>query len=165
MYTIIIVVFIGIVFGIYFAWKYLYDIKDYFVNSFFGLFWGSVIGALICLALPMDKYEKQYSIDIVSLSDVSGISGSFFLGFGQIENKMQYIYYYQENGYYKIGQIDYRFVRIKYTDERPSLVIFEKCATDAIINKFSFDFDLHMKLYVFNIPKGSVKNNYNLDSR
>ena len=142
---------------------YMNEFFDYLVSSFVGLILGAFIGLIIAIILPMDTYDKHYSFNIETLQDNNSISGGFFLGCGQIEGKMKYIFYYEEKGLYRMEQLDYNLVQIKYTDSKPKVNVTENYPSNAFINNFALDFDAFSKTYIIEVPKGTIKNNYNLD--
>ena len=164
--TIIIAAIIGLGIGIYNAYNYSWgDLVEYILNSFFGIIIGGTVGVIIAIALPMDTYNKQYSLKIESLQDANNIRGNFFLGIGQVEGKMQYVFYYKSGEFYRMAQIEYELVKIKYSNAEPQVHITEKYPTEAFINNFAYDTDIHSKTYIIEVPQGTIKNNYNLDAQ
>ena len=138
---------------------------DYALASFQGIITGAFIGLSIAAMLPMDTYDKHYSLNIENLQDNNSISSNFFLGIGQIEGKMKYVFYYEENGFYKMMQLDYDLVQIKYSDSTPKVNVTENYPSDAFINNFAIDLDIFHKSYIIEVPNGTIKNNYNLDAQ
>lgn len=166
MILVYISIFIGICIGIYNCYKgWMNDYIDYIAFSFSGAFIGGLIGLILSIMLPMDTYNKQYSLSIETLQDNSSVSGNFFLGCGQIGGSMKYVFYYEKNGLYKMMQIDYELVQIKYSDSKPKVNVTEIYPTNSIINNFAFDFNCFNKTYIIEVPKGTIKNNYNLDAQ
>jgi hypothetical protein len=141
------------------------NFTDYLANSFGGLLLGLIIGLIIAFILPMKKYDKHYSYNIENLQDNSGIKGSFFLGCGQIEGKMKYVFYYEENGFFKMEQLEVKDVQIKYSDSKPKVNITEISPSKALINAFALDFDIFDKTYIIEVPKGTIKQNFSLDAQ
>ena len=113
----------------------------------------------------MDTYDKNYSLNIETLQDNNSVSGNFFLGCGQIECKMKYVFYYEENGLYRMMQLDYNLVQIKYSDGKPKVNVTENYPSKTFINNFAIDLDAFDKTYIIEVPKGTIKNNYNLDAQ
>lgn len=145
---------------------------DYFVEYFFvaflGLFSGFVIGVIIALTLPMKLYEQTKEVKLEALQDGSSGNGKFFLGRGQVDGKMQYVYYFQDGDLYKMNQVDYTVAAVKYLNDttiEPTLTIFTKVPTDDLINKFALDLSIRNQRYVFNVPQGSIKTDYTLDAK
>lgn len=166
MATIYIFIIIGIIVGfleIHNGWS------PYFWGYVFGVFFGGVIGAIVgfvvAIALPMDLYEKHETYKVVSLQDGSNVKGNFFLGCGTIEGKMQYVFYYEENGMYRMAQVPYDDVSIKYTDKAPVAQVYTITATDAFINNLAGDFSEGDKRYIIEVPKGTIQSQYNLDAQ
>lgn len=169
MYTVVIFSIIGFLVSIYtvikddFYKQYGYD-SFFIFNHFFGLLIGASIGVAISIALPMDTYINIHSYKIEALQDNNSVNSSFFLGSGIIEGRMKYVFYIEENGEYRLNQIDYKDASIKYSDT-VQLLEYKVCASKALINKFAIDRDLGDKYYVIEVPKGTIKNNYNLDAQ
>jgi len=104
---------IGIGIAVYNTYRSVYDEwLDYILSSIMGLM-GTGIGILIAIILPGDTYEKQSILKIGSLQDGNSASGSFFLGCGQIDGKMKYVFYHEENELFIMEQVDYNLVKIK----------------------------------------------------
>lgn len=164
MWTIIILAAIGILL----VWL-SYD------NDFWDCLGGSIligsvfatVGLLIAIASPMKTYEREFSKDIVCLQDNSSVSGTFMLGCGQINGTMKYVLYVvAEDSTYNMIQLDYDLVKIKYTEGKPKLNVFEITKVkNAVINYFALDTDIGDQRYVIEIPKGSIKTDYNLDAK
>jgi len=101
------------------------------------------------------------------LQDNNSVSGSFFLGSGYINGEMKYVFYYETDGGYKMKQIDYDKALIKYTNETPKVETYREVQTDAFINKFSVYMSgcgCNNKNIIY-VPKGTIKQNYNLDAQ
>jgi len=166
MILILIGMVIGIAIAIYQTYNgWLNDFIDYIMSSFIGILLGGALALIVAIMLPMDTYDKHYSLNIETLQDNNSVSGNFFLGCGQIEGKMKYVFYYEENGLYRMMQIDYNLVQIKYSDGKPKVNVTENYPSDAFINKLAIDLDAFDKTYIIEVPKGTIKNNYNLDAQ
>lgn len=166
MTIILLAIIIGIILGIKTIPESPFtELFDYiFVPIIFGFLVG-FLGFLVAIALPMDTYDANYSYSIESLQDNSSIKGQCYLGSGSIEGKMQYIFYYQSGEYYKMAQIEHDSAKIKYSNKKPIVHITENCPTDSWINYFAYDSDIHDKDYIIEVPKGTIKNNYNLNAK
>ena len=166
MITILITTIIGIALAIYNEYRESWgSLIDYIIMSMLGGLFGACVGFIIAIALPMQTYDKHYSLNIETLQDNNSVSGNFFLGCGQIEGKMKYVFYYEEKGLYRMMQLNYDLVQIKYSDTKPKVNITENYPTESIINYFAFDTDIFDKNYIIEVPKGTIKNNYNLDAQ
>ena len=79
---------------------------------------------------------------------------------------MKYVFYYEQNGIYKMKQTDCNNTSIKYSDNiRVEQYRQEK--TKAVINYFAID-DIHSEKnmqFIIYVPKGTIKNNYSLDAQ
>ena len=165
MYLIIIAVLIGIIIGVYNAYDDGYDWLEYLMYPFLGVVVGGVIGLAVAIALPMDTYQRHYTLTLEGLQDNNNISGNFFLGCGQIEGKMKYVFYYKSGEFYRMAQVDYELVNIKYSTASPKVNVSEKYPTESFINNFAIDTDCYNQTYIMEVPKGTIKNNYTLDAQ
>jgi hypothetical protein len=165
-----VIILLGTVLGfginIYREYKYgcWSDWFDYIMMGIIGTFTGFILSLTLAFMLPADTEIKTYTYKVESLQDNNSISGDFFLGCGQIEGKMKYMFYYEVNGMYKMKQIDYENVSIKYSNTTPKVEQFRREHTDAFINNFAIDFCGDSD-YIIHVPKGTIKQNYNLDAR
>lgn len=164
MITILIFIIIGLLIGFFISYSENEDWLISLVFVFVGTVIGFFIGLFVSIILPMETYEKEYSYKIESLQDNNNTNGNFFLGCGQVNGKMIYSLYYEEEGFYKLKQLDYNLVKIKYSENQPKITVFEKVLTNNIINYFAVDFDINSKRYIIEVPKGTIKNNYTLDT-
>lgn len=166
MATIIIFVVIGILIGIYNAYSdYDSSISLFIGFPFIGAIVGFCLGFGLTFILPMKTYDKHYSLNIENLQDNNGVKGSFYLGCGQFKDNMKYVFYYSENGLFKMEQVDYNKASIKISNGRPKVNVTEIYPVeDAFINYFAYDDDIYSKTYVIEVPQGTIKNNYNLDA-
>jgi len=105
---------------------------------------------------PVQKYTA-----IANLSDGSGVSGSFFLGIGSVDSKPVYMYYTDKNGVFELHQLEARRAYVTYTDGRPQVVIH----TDRSTNKWISVVPGWDYTYEFQVPRGSVRANFNLDAQ
>lgn len=159
MITIIIFAIIAIAISIY--TDFLYS----FMKAIGFALIGAILGLFIAILLPMKTCEKVYSFNIENLQDNNSTNGSLFLGSGQINGEMKYIFYYKENEFYKMGQIDYDKAKIKYSNGQPRINVIQKYPVNCLLNNFSIDFDAFDKTYIIKIPKGTIKNDYSLDAK
>jgi len=156
MVTILICAIIGMIFFGYDSdWRF--DLLNGVMSSFTGIMVGGLLGLILAIILPLDTYDKQYSLNIESLQDNS-VDGNFFLGTGNIGGKMKYTFYYEENKLYRMVQLDYDLVQIKYSDNRPKVNVTEKFPTESLINYFAWDFDCFSKTYIIEVPKNTNQN-------
>lgn len=166
MITILIITIIGAIIGFYNAKKeYLPDAFDYAVNSLFGLIFGCFAGILISIILPMETYVETKTANIESLQDNSSIKGSFFLGSGNINGTMKYVFYIEENGYYSMMEVEHNKAKIKYVESEPRVIISRNRSTKSLINKFAIDVDCWDDSYIIEVPRNTIKNNYILDAQ
>lgn len=157
---------IGLIIAIYQTYNdWMNNLSDYFGSSILGIIVGGCVGLCVGIMLPMETYDKHYSLNIETLQDNNTVSGDFFLGCGQIEGKMKYVFYYKENELYRMMQLDYNLVQIKYSESTPKVNVTENYPSHAFINNFAIDLDAFEKTYIIEVPKGTIKNNFNLDAQ
>lgn len=164
MYTTLIFCLAGMVISIVKNAPY-FSILENGLFSMLGAVVGTGIGFAVSLALPMITSEKTYSLEIESLSDNSGVSGSFFLGSGYVGKNMCYVFYYRDGDGFRMRQVKHTCAKIKYTEEQPRANVTELVATESLWNLFAIDLNIGQKEYVIEVPRGSIKNNYTLDSQ
>jgi hypothetical protein len=128
---------------------------------------GCLLGATIALLIPSvteTSIEKNY---LKALNDGQSVHGRFFLGIGSFDGKMNYTYYYKKDDFYILNQIDYQTARVRYFDGQPFVETYIRKRVDGSrINNFSIR-DINPKTIkvVFNVPEGTIKNDYHLDAR
>jgi len=166
MILMIIGLIIGVTIGVIITYNDIWkDWYNYPVRAVTGGIIGTLCGFLIALMLPMDIAHRKLSIEIVNLQDNSSISGNFFLGCGQINGEMKYVFYTKSNGLYKMEQIDYDVVQIRYSNGKPKVNITDWYITDSFINNFALDSYLGTNTYIIDVPEGSITNNFKLDAQ
>lgn len=166
MWTIIIITAIALFIAIYQEYNSYYsDFEDYILVSIPAILIGGIIGTAVAFALPAKTEIVKTTYNLEALQDNNSVKGSFFLGSGQIEGKMKYVFYYENEGYYKLEQADYSEVKVKYSDEKPKAERFNrKNVKDAFINNFAIDCNCYQE-YIIYVPKGTIKQNYTLDAQ
>lgn len=167
MYTIILFYVIG-----YFVFLYiLYN--DFEEFNGFVIFFPLVqsllvafIGAFFAFSLPVKYETTTWSQNIITLKDNNSIRGSFFLSSGIINGQMKYVYYQQnEDSTYEMRQVDYRDAKIKYTNSQPKVIITDVHRKAIKQNKWTLSSSKESQTYIFEVPKGSIKNSYELDAQ
>jgi hypothetical protein len=133
---------------------------------FLGLGGGILAGVPIGFLLPSSsELVKIREDNIECLADNSSVSGSFFLGCGNIEGEMKYVFYCRQGDLYRMYQADYDKATIKYSSAPPKVTIYEIRPKDEFKNYFGLGSDWGNKQYEFLIPKGSIRNNFVLDAQ
>lgn len=162
-------------FGLFFAIKAIWNDYGYYdfvkivektLDTIIIIFIAALIGLGIAFILPMKTVTKIDTYNIVSLQDNNSTNGSYFLGTGTIKGEMKYVFYYEENGTYKMKQTDYNNTSIKYSDS-VKVEIYRKEEVKAFINWFAIDdicSESNMQFIIY-VPKGTIKNNYSLDAQ
>ena len=166
MWTIIIITAIALFIAIYQEYNSYYsDFEDYILVSILAILIGGIIGTSVAFALPAKTEIVKTNYNLEALQDNNSVKGSFFLGSGQIDGKMKYVFYYENEGYYKLEQADYSEVKVKYSDEKPKAERFNrKNVKDAFMNNFAIDCNCYQE-YIIYVPKGTIKQNYSLDAQ
>ena len=166
MWTIIIIIAIALFIAIYREYNSYYsDFEDYILTSISAIFIGGIIGTALAFVLPAKTEIVKTTYNLEALQDNNSVKGSFFLGSGQIEGKMKYVFYYERDGFYKLEQADYSKVKVKYSNEKPKAERFNrKNVKDAFINNFAIDCNCYQE-YIIYVPKGTIKQNYSLDAQ
>lgn len=167
MYTIIIFAIIGIIFAIMLNYGDRCPLSQWFGTSFFLACIGAFIGALVAIALPTKTEIILTSYQLVTLQDNSSINGNFFLGCGRVNGSMKYIFYYEKKDMFQMGQLDSYDIPIKYSDNPPKLEIYSETEVKgAWINYFAIDKeDSYSKSYIICVPKGTIKQEFNLNAQ
>lgn len=163
MITLTIFLILGIVVAVYYDRHWIDGIFEAIMVSIMGGFLGGFLGLILMVALPMKTKINIYTYNIEALQDNNSVSGSFFLGSGSIDGKMKYVFYYEIDGGFKMAQIDYNDAIIKYSDTVKAIRYKEE-PTDDLINWFAVDICMSDTYEIF-VPKGTIKNNYNLDAQ
>lgn len=167
MYTSILFAIIGAVIFLYRAYKERGDLDSEILSLSVPVTCISgLLGFMVALALPMKLETTQYSVPLESLKDNASVKGSFFLGCGQIEGRMKYVYYAQnEDSTFSMYQVDFNKARIKYSSGTAQVHVFTKEAASVWYNRFALDLDEGQTWFVFEVPRGSIKNEYQLDAQ
>ncbi len=133
----------------------------------FGAILGFLLGLIITTPIPMETHIEQSIVRIETLSDNSATRGRFFLGSGNVDGNMVYVFYVKEgNDIFSMVQISHEKAKIKYTTSKPIVNIYKITETKgALINYMAIDWDLGDQTYLIEVPKGSIQNNYNLDAQ
>ena len=166
MLTIIICAIIGIVFGLREANAFAIDFWDYFWALFISALAGAVFGCMVAVIVPTKTETKVDVYSIEALQDTEVGSGTFFLGFGQVGDKMKYSFYYETEGGYRLRQVDSDSTLIKSTYVLPRVEEYSRVpAKNHFWNRFSLYLRCaHENSFVIYVPEGSIKQNYNLDA-
>jgi len=175
MITIIICGCLAFLLGTYFLYRDIskynnkFSITDFWFSAALGLligFMGVIVGVGIAIFIPSKTEIKETVYKIEALQDNNTVSGSFFLGCGQINGDMKYVFYYQDSdSLFKLKQLPYEIVSIKYSNETKVTRYEEVLQKDALINKFSLGCGCGYPTYVIEVPKGTIINNYTLDAK
>ena len=166
MWTIIIVIIITVS-VILWNERSDFDDPDYIIFiSFVGILVGLLLGAMVAIIIPSKTKEVVEIYYLETLQDNNSVKGSFFLGSGNINGEMKYVFYYDVDGGYKMNQISYDNTLIKYTEDSPKVEHYKLVKTDAFINHFTIYLGCSCKdRNVIYIPKESVKTDYVLDAK
>lgn len=126
---------------------------------------GGMIGLFLSCLLPTELTEQKSVVTIECLQDNNGVKGRMYLGSGYINSEMQYCFYYNYHGGYKICQLSPNNVLIKYSTQTPRCETYTVVKSKAWYNKFSQSCKEGNERFIIYVPKGSIKNNYSLDAK
>lgn len=119
------------------------------------------IGSVIGLFMPtVDIKETK---ELYALQDSNGISGSFFLGSGRIDEEMHYVYIVKEDRGKQMQtlKIDTNNIYLNDNVDTPTLDIYSKDFKYKWMYWFAMpSWDCE---YIFNIPPDSIDYKYNID--
>jgi uncharacterized membrane protein YeaQ/YmgE (transglycosylase-associated protein family) len=123
------------------------------------------VGAMIAIFIPMQTEYKCVEVhNIVALQDNRNISGSFFLGCGRVDEHMVYYSYVEENGSFELKKFNVDNSLIRFSNQKPRVELWGHLPKKgSIINYFALD--LPCTKYIFYVPQGSIKQNFNLDAQ
>lgn len=166
----VIIIIGGVIGGIISSRSWLKDCGwDWFMIVTFicGCVPGAIVGGLLALALPANYKTDNWCDNLESIQDNNAISGKFFLGSGLINSRMGYVYYVKEDSNtYRMWQTDYDGATIRYSNEHPKICITYRHFDNSFWNYFAIDLP-HNEIWkcIFYIPKGSIKQDFNLDAK
>jgi hypothetical protein len=172
MVTIILFMVFGLIFSFYTLWKdnyFGFNFVDVVLNSLESILCvivAGLVGIGVAFTLPMKTTPKMDTYKIVCLQDNNSTTGRFFLGTGQIEGKMKYVFYYEENGGFKMKQTGYENTTVKYSDVT-KVERYREEPVESFINYFAIDdcySESNMNFIIY-VPQGTIKNNYSLDAQ
>ena len=128
---------------------------------------GGILGSVFGMLVPVKTHPIVSTYYLSALQDNYSQSGKTFLGSGYINGKIKYTLYCNTDNGYIIKQISADNTLIKYSTDKPKLEVITFVLTDDIINSFSFRTiaispDVKNIIYV---PKGTIKENFNLNAQ
>lgn len=151
------------------SWILNYDWWDDLGEILGGLLLMSIIGSLIGLAIsilfsciPLQRHWIQNNyVELLALQDNHTISGSFFLGSGDVNGKMKYYFYYKcQNGGYIMDALDVYNTKIFEYDMTPHILSYKQVYTKSIFNYLGLIYSTKHEIY---IPKNSILRDIRLD--
>lgn len=166
MYTVIAFSLVGVFIGCYsevrnYGWSW-----DIIVNIIGGLIVGGTIGLVTGVCLPVRYKTSTWAVNLESLQDGGSVTGSFFLGCGTIDGTMKYTFYYMnEDSTYQMWQVNYQDALIRFTNGKAREIVTEKRPSKSFYNKFAIDLSDCKQSFIFEVPRGSIKNNFILDAQ
>lgn len=145
--------------------------RDYYVEvinllgcATLGACVGCLIGIIIAFSIGNELTDCVSEVELVSLKDNSSVHGSFYLGSGVVNGTMVYTFYYKDGSGFKLKQLDYKRVQIKYTKGTPKVVTYTRCETNNPKNYWGVSLDIGSQSYVIEVPEGTIQNNFRLDA-
>ena len=141
---------------------YCSEFSEYFLRCLVNLFICIPISAFVACMIPSYYYIETKEYEIESLKDNNKVSGSFFLGSGQIEGKMVYAMYLKDGDGFIFHNVPTDKTKIQYSEEKPKIIKSFRVKENTFLNKFSLLLD--NETYLIKIPRASILNNYELDA-
>jgi len=123
-----------------------------------------IISTIVAILLPYEYHTEKTIYELESLEDGQYKNGTFYLGCGKVNDKLKYTFYYKDNGYFKLEQLNPNYTKIKYAP-KPKYIIYKTVRTNNLYNGFVVGINWTEKSYVLCVPKGTIKNNYYLDAK
>lgn len=147
---------------------------EYFVAPFvFSLMIDLVLVSVLLFAtMIFNGYQETYinreiETNIVSIKSDSGISGSFFLGCGNIGSDVYYYMYLDKgNNKYNLFKLQAENSTIIESDEKPHIIKYRKIAKPNKFNKYTEFMNEERKgtqFYEIVVPRGTIVTNFKLD--
>ena len=140
-----------------------------FIRSVGGVFFVSVAAAILSMfaTLFVDERTETRTYELTTLQDGTSAGGSFFLGSGTLDNKMQYAYYLREdNGSYRLETTTADDARVRFDAGVPRTEEEWHCVPDGGLWTSPLLRGLcSFHSATFYIPEGSIKTTYTLDAQ
>lgn len=140
-----------------------------------GIFLGVLCGFLISLVLTfltmgiIDSSAIKENIvlsdvQLCALQDNNSVQGNFFLGSGNIDGSMKYIYLTKtEDGGYLMGSVNATDAIVHEIDSKPHITKYtQKYKNSDITYWFGDPMFSNVKSQIF-VPNGSIKYNFNIN--
>lgn len=133
------------------------------IGTLVGLLAGLVI-TLIGAAMPWKSNEVITRDNaIYSISNQSGIEGSFVLGTGTIKEEMYYYYFIEEEYGKKLEKIKVSDCYLQDTDGAPTLIHYSREYTNPVIRFLFGEYSISGGRTIIYVPPDTVKEVYNID--
>lgn len=129
---------------------------------------GALIGLFVWLigyaAITPTEPVVTDTVPIYAMSDTMGVEGSFFLGSGNIDSEMKYVYAQETEKGITIKTVDADNAYIKYIDEGedPYIEKIEYHHESGFVEWLFSPAVLYHETFIY-VPEGTVKNVYNVD--
>lgn len=149
-------------------WDSQWEFEDYLllllISGLHGVI-GAVVGFLIGWCFPMDYETVKWDREIVSLKDNSSIKGRFYLGSGRVEGSIKYVFYVEnDDDSYSMRMLDYYDAKIRYSESAPNVKTTQTRPIKNQWNNWAIDMDRVETKYLIEVPSGTIKNDFQLDS-
>jgi hypothetical protein len=114
-----------------------------------------ILSSLFLIGCSCVTKTDNYTLEQIQLKSNNVMSGTFFLGCGNINSNEQseYYFYTNSNGAINLRRVYYKYVTIYYTKEKPK----------AIYKENSGCCDSFQPIWEVYIPEGSIVNNYDVN--
>lgn len=174
MIFIIISVIVGICMLVYALLGETESIIGKILSFFFGIPLGTLIGGFVgiliagmfggILYLSDVEQETKFISEtpIYSVVDNQGLNGQFSLGYGRVSDELKYYYVVHEKLGERVNSITADCTHIKNTNSTPKLKIYEQDFKHKVWWLLGLNFKAGNS-YVIEVPKNTVKYDYNID--
>jgi hypothetical protein len=142
------------------------DLADTILHILLGVLFGIVISLFVGVIASFvfdTKMKLSSTKEIYALEDNITTSGEFFLGTGYVDGNMEYFYVVKDGKGKRIDSIEANKVTIVDHEGKPHIKVYEpRFKSKFVASLFDVPFALD-NYYEFYIPKGTIKQNYNID--
>lgn len=133
-------------------------------NGMIGVLVGLFVWLIGCAVITPTEPVVTDTLPIYAMSDTMGVEGSFFLGCGDVDSEMKYVYAEETDKGIKIKTLDADNAYIKYINEgeEPYIEKIEYHHKSGFVEWLFTPYILHNETFIY-VPEGTVKNVYNVD--
>ena len=141
------------------------------IGAIFGVIIGGILSVYVLAKNDITKSVEPIYSRIESLQDNSSVRGDFFIGSGKINGTMKYAFYVKEKepftneDSFRLVLLGYKKASIVYSDGQPRVDVVKNHWRETWQFKYSLLKKTYVDRYIIYVPKGTIKNNYQLDAQ